>query len=391
MRVLILCEGDAETWDSWSGISHSVVAQLRAAGHEVTCGDVELYGAARYITGARTFARDRRRWAVRFRLGATGFEARSARAQRIVDRFADAVDVVMQFGATFGVRLPPGLPLVLYCDSNFEYSRDGAASGHSEAAALGEAEAAGVRTREAAIYASAARIFTLSERLRRVFIERFGVPPDRVETVYAGPNIELGAPAGPAPARTPSEPVVLFVGRAFERKGGPELLAAFARVRACMPEARLVVIGPDALPEEGAADGVELLGFVDKSTAEGREALRTAYARARVFCLPTQFEAFGIVYLEAMSNAVPCIGPDRWAVPEIIEHGVTGLLVPPGDPVALANAMLELLRDPARARAMGEAGKTRLEERFTWPAVVARMTGAMSRVLQHQGAVPGAR
>lgn len=377
MRILILAEGDAETWDSWSGISRSIVDHLRAEGHEVVCGDAELYGAARFWTALRSWVPGRRRWAVRYRLGPKGFAARSTRAQRAVDREAGRVDLVMQFGATFRVRPPRGVPIVLYCDSNFELSRDGAASGFSEAAALDPEAAAGVRSREASVYADAARIFTLSERLRQTFIDRFGIPAGRVETVFAGPNFEIGK-SPPVPESLGSEPVVLFAGRAFARKGGDLMLEAFRRVRERMPEARLIVMGPDALP--GGAPppaGVELLGYVDKDTEAGRAALFDAYARSRVFCLPTRFEAFGIVYLEAMHYELPCIGPRLWAVPEIIEDGVTGLLVPPEDPAALAEALLALLGDPSRARAMGRAGKARLLERFTWTHVVRRMLRAV--------------
>lgn len=381
MRILILCEGDAETWDSWSGISRSVVDHLRADGHEVVCGDVELYGAARYAVAARSFAVDRRRWAMRYRLGPAGFAARSARAQRIVNAHAGRVDVVMQFGATFTAKVPPGLPLVLYCDSNFEYSRDGARSGFSEASALRDRDALGVRAREARIYEQASRIFTLSERLRTVFIDRFGIPADRVETVFAGANLGLDV-GGAVPVRHDrAEPVILFAGRAFARKGGFLMLDAFALVRSRIPDARLMVVGPERLP--GGAEvpeGVELLGFIDKSTPEGRGRLLDAYARARVFCLPTKFEAFGIVYLEAMYFELPCIGPRQWAVPEIIEDGVTGLVVTPDDPETLAGALIDLLSDPARADAMGRAGKARLESRFTWPLVVRRMTRSVEQL-----------
>lgn len=378
LRVLVVCEGDAETWDSWSGISRCVVEHLRAEGHHVKCLDAELYGLDRHLTALRAFTPDRRRWAMRFRLGPKGFAARSAKAQRLVDAHVADADVVMQFGATFRVRVPRGVPHVLYCDSNFEYSREGAGSGHSEAAALLDEDARGVMAREASVYGSADRIFTLSERVRRAFIERFGVPADQVEAVYAGANFALGEEPEVPTDRGPFEPVILFAGRAFERKGGSLLLEAFHKVRARIPGATLIVMGPDQLPGgTPAPEGVELLGYVDKATPAGREQLFSAYARARVFCLPTRFEAFGIVYLEAMHYALPCIGPRNWAVPEIIEDGVTGLLHEPEDADSLADALCAILSDPDRARSMGLAGRRRLEERFTWRLVVRRMVRAV--------------
>lgn len=391
MRFLLLSEGDAETWDSWSGSSRSVVDHLRAEGHTVTCGDVELYGLARYLTAARVMTRDRRRWAMRFRLGPEGFRARSARAQRIIDRHASQVDAIIQIGATFAARPPAGLPLVLYCDSNFEYSRDGAQSGFSEAAALPAHEAIGVRAREASIYESASRIFTMSERLRQVFIDRFGIPAGRVETLHAGVNFRIGEEPAVVPNDGTRGPVILFVGRAFERKGGDILLDAFRLVRERVPDARLLILGPDAIPGHATpgpvgADGVELMGYVDKSTPEGKAKLDGAYSSARVFCLPTRFEALGIVYLEAMYHELPCVGPRAWAVPEMVDDGVTGLLVPPDDRPALAEALVTLLTDPARAQAMGKAGAERLRERFTWTRVARKMAAAIEPLVAGRSA-----
>ena len=83
---------------------------------------------------------------------------------------------------------------------------------------------------------------------------------------------------------------------------------------------------------------------------DGLEAL---FARATVFTMPTLWEPFGIAFLDAMACGVPCVGTAIEAVPEIVEAGRTGVLVPPGDPVALADALVALLADPARAREMG--------------------------------------
>src|SRR5690606_12176833 len=120
-------------------------------------------------------------------------------------------------------------------------------------------------------------------------------------------------------------PTVLFIGRQFERKGGDLLLRAFARVRRALPEAELLIIGPAEIPGDHA--GVTSLGFVSKDRPGGWEAIAEAYRRADVFCLPTRFEPFGIVFVEAMHFGVPCVGPDAWAVPEIIDDGRTGLTV----------------------------------------------------------------
>jgi glycosyltransferase involved in cell wall biosynthesis len=84
-----------------------------------------------------------------------------------------------------------------------------------------------------------------------------------------------------------------------------------------------------------------------------------------VFAMPSLWEGFGLVFLEAMAAGKPVVSTAVSAIPEVVQDGVTGLLVPPREAESLARAILALLTDPARARCMGEAGRVRLQERFT--------------------------
>ena len=282
----------------------------------VVCGDSDLRGFDRYVTALRSFAPDRRRWWVRYHLGANGFRARSQRAERIVGQQRERPDVILQIGATFRLTPRSGIPYVLYCDSNIELARQGVTSGHSDAAMLAAEELEAIREREALVYAGAARIFTTSDRLRRVFIEHFDLDERRVETVHAGPNFPYGESPRVPERSLNGPPVVLFVGKAFHRKGGDLLLEAFRTVRRSIPDARLIILGPDVIPPGVAsAPGVEFVGFVNKATPEGQARINEAYASARVFCLPTRFEPFGVVFLEAMHYALPVVAPRAWAVP----------------------------------------------------------------------------
>jgi glycosyltransferase involved in cell wall biosynthesis len=100
-------------------------------------------------------------------------------------------------------------------------------------------------------------------------------------------------------------------------------------------------------------------------------------AKTTVFALPTLREPFGLAFLDAMACGVPCIGTAVEAVPEVIDHQVTGLLVPPGDEHALAEALLSLLEDPAKAHAMGLRGRLRVDAHFTWEKVGERLESAL--------------
>jgi glycosyltransferase involved in cell wall biosynthesis len=128
-------------------------------------------------------------------------------------------------------------------------------------------------------------------------------------------------------------------------------------------------------------DGVRCLGFISKGDPAGIDALLAEYARATVFAMPSLYEPYGIVFAEAMAHRLPCIGTDNCAMPEIIRHGETGYVVPVGDEVALADRLISLLRDPAAARQMGNAGYEKYTRDHTWKAVTGRMCDAIESVL----------
>jgi alpha-maltose-1-phosphate synthase len=386
MRILMLCEGSVESWDSWSGISKSIVDRLRAEGHTVVAGDIDLYGLARWAAVAATFSRDRRAWTARYHLGAVPFWMRSWRARRHIAAQREPVDVILQIGATFRASSRSGVPYCLCCDSNIRMAQHGAASGFSDGTALTESQLNGIARREAEVYGGAAAVFTLSERLRRSFIEDFGLPPDRVRAMYAGPNFDIER----IPARPLRDgnhpPTILFVGRQFQRKGGDVLLASFQRVRAALPDARLIVAGPPA--DSVAGPGITCVGNLDKNRPDEWLRLVDAYSSADVFALPTRFEPFGIAFVEAMHFGLPCIGPQAWAVPEIIADGETGFTVPVDDVDALTDRLLRLLRDPALARAMGDAARVRAQRLFTWPRAVGRILEVLNAVVRPRKTVP---
>ena len=379
MRILFLTEGDAQSWDCWSGTSKSLVDQLRAAGHTVEARDVDLYGKDRLLGAALTFSPNRRRWGTRFHLGASSFRLRSRNAGRHIAGQRGTVDVILQIGATFEPLDRGGLPYFMYCDSNIRMAEHGATSGYSDAVSLSPRELEHVAQRELTVYRQASGIFTLSERLRRSFIEDFGLPPERVHAVHAGPNFDA-APILREPPRDDSyrAPTILFVGRQFHRKGGDLLVEAFRRVRERLPQALLLIAGPQDPPAQGT--GISCLGDLDKNDPIGWAALQAAYRSADVFCLPTRFEPFGIAFIEAMCFGLPCVGTAAWAVPEMVVDGETGYTIPVDDVDALTDRLLTLLSDSTLARAMGQAGRARVEQHFTWQRVVERMTAAMTPV-----------
>jgi glycosyltransferase involved in cell wall biosynthesis len=214
-------------------------------------------------------------------------------------------------------------------------------------------------------FEEAAHIFVLSEWTAASVREDFGVSCDRITVVYAGSNLEL--PSGVVDKRRPRE--ILFVGIDWERKGGPLLAEAFAIVRRAVPDARLTIVGCSP-PLSG--EGIQIEGFLSKRDPAQLERLARCYQRASCFCLPTLFDPFPNAIIEAASVGLPCVAVDNGSRREAIVEG-TGLLADRAEPEAVADALIELLRDPERTAAMGIAAKAHAEANFTWGRVVSRI------------------
>lgn len=216
--------------------------------------------------------------------------------------------------------------------------------------------------RERRCYRNADHVFTFGPRVRDVIVERYGVPEDRVSAVGAG--IQARAAAAPATGTARYEARrVLFVGRAWKRKGGPDLLAAFARVRDALPDATLVVVGT-AEPQE--APGVRVTGPLPS------DRVAEEFRQASCFCLPSRLEPFGMVVAEAMHHGLPVVATRVGDIPSMVEHETSGLLVPPNAPDALAAALIRVLGDAALSTRYAENGLERAS-RYTWDAVAAKI------------------
>ncbi len=204
--------------------------------------------------------------------------------------------------------------------------------------------------------------------------ERQGVAREKIRVLPWGldPQFEALLAAGTKstpPGDFPSGRVILTVGRwlATERyKGMDTLITALPRLLPRWPELELVLAGAgddrgwleDLAEKNGVYRHVHFLSGL--STSE----LAACYAACEIFALPSSGEGFGIVYLEAMAKGKPVIGGLHGGAPEVIQDGVTGYLVPHGDPIQLATSLEALLADPAHAREMGAKGKQRVEHEF---------------------------
>ncbi|MGY0019402.1 GT4 family glycosyltransferase PelF [Streptomyces sp. YJ-C3] len=209
-----------------------------------------------------------------------------------------------------------------------------------------------------------AALITPGNRYNRLWEERGGADPELIRTVYNGVDPAAFPPAGPEPER----PTLSWAGRVDPIKDLETLIRAFSLVRQELPEAQLRLFG--GTPRGGEAYRARCealavsLGTGDAVRFEGRvEHIKDAYAAGNVVMLSSISEGFPFTLIEAMSCGRATVSTDVGGVREAV--GPTGLVVPPRSPEAMARAALDLLSDPGRRAAMGEAARLRVIEQFT--------------------------
>ncbi len=207
------------------------------------------------------------------------------------------------------------------------------------------------------------------------------VPGDKVVVIHNGVELERFQ-AGRRGTRPPLR--AISVARLSVIKDQPTLLRAVRQVVDAHPGFRLDIVGegPERPTLErlrgelGLAESVRLLGY--------RDDVGPLLAEADLFLLTSTSEGLALTLLEAMASGLPVVATDVGGNREVVVHGETGLLVPPRSPTAVAQAVAQLLQDPARAVAMGRAGRRRVEESFDIRTMVARYERLYDELLTRQ-------
>ncbi len=226
---------------------------------------------------------------------------------------------------------------------------------------------------ERSVYHRAARIFTMSHNVAQDLVSHYGIEPERVQSVGVGCNADVERLNDiPIHLERYKSKNILFVGREWQRKGGPQLLEAFHKVRGRHAKATLTIVG---VTPNVSSEGVEVVGSVPLET------LNAYYEDASLFCVPSQVEPFGIVFLEAMAAGLPVVGLRLGAAPDFILPGETGALVTPHNNETLADALIDLLNDPAKCSRMGARGRALVKMKYTWDHVCALMAERMTSII----------
>jgi glycogen synthase len=266
---------------------------------------------------------------------------------------------------------------------------------------------------ERTAYQNADGVIAVSASMKRDVHGLYGVPDERIRIIHNGIDLDQYRPRrDPALlARfgiTPEIPFVLFVGRITRQKGIIHLVNAIQHFR---PGVQVVLCaGAPDTPEIAR----EMTEAVERARARSshsivwieemlpKEQVIALYTHAAIFVCPSVYEPFGIINLEAMACETPVVASAVGGIPEVVDHGETGLLVPPeadgpGDvepshPVQfsrdLASAVNELLDDPARRTAMGRKARERVEGQFSWTSIARQTLGFYEELSARQSRGP---
>jgi glycosyltransferase involved in cell wall biosynthesis len=219
------------------------------------------------------------------------------------------------------------------------------------------------------LFETAAAVVTVSDFARRQLRERFPESAAKIRRVYNGVNLSQFRPAN----FVSPVPVIVSIGRLIEKKGFSDLIEAcgLLRGRGRAFECRIIGEGPLEEALRAQIAGADLGTFVRLIGPQTQRAIATHLAGATIFALPCTREADGgmdnlpTVIMEAMAAGLPVISTPLAGVPEMVEPGATGELVPERDPAALATAIERLLDDPERMRRLGARGREIAREKFS--------------------------
>lgn len=219
-------------------------------------------------------------------------------------------------------------------------------------------------------YRDCAGVFTMSGWLREDLIKNTGLPENKVHHVGGGCNIDVSK----IDCSKKEGYRFLFVGRSWVRKNGPLVVEAFEKLRSMYPEKKLelYISGPKEMPAELAGkEGIVFLGLLTHAE------LIEYYNLCDYFVMPSKFEAYGLVFAEALSFGLPCIGKDFCAMPEFIQEGVNGYLIRQEDPEELARVMAKMVENGSALASYVQARRSDYVNQYSWDSVADRILAVL--------------
>lgn len=225
------------------------------------------------------------------------------------------------------------------------------------------------------VFQAAKGIITRSEWGRQSVINDYNIEPEKVKVIYPGVDINKLTPGEKKPdSKKPFN--ILFIGTDFERKGGEDVVAVFLDRFADKAELHLVTKAPIKYQHPHI--------HIHKNVQAYSPDWLKLYHQADVFIMPTHFEGFGWVFLEAMAAGLPVIATDINAIPEMVTHGETGFLIQPGDRTNLAHHLEYLIDNPSLAQSMGAKGRLKVEKSFNAPLHCQTLANMFEKIIANE-------
>lgn len=265
----------------------------------------------------------------------------------------------------------PGTPHFVYTDHTYLSCRDYPAYGTAIWSPIRRDK---VIDLERTIFENAAGIFTWSSNVTETLIREYGIPADKILCVRAGPNVDYERACQiPITLDRYRNKRIVIVGRQWELKGGPELLAAFRRVLRVHSDAKLTIIGCNPPIKEPS---VEVVGEVPL------EQVLEYLAQSTVYCMPTRMEPFGIIFLEALASGLPVVCWRLGAAPDFVIKGQTGTVIEHGDIEGLAQALISLLDDPEKCQRYAMNARELVQKDYSWDNVFEKIGDRISTIVK---------
>jgi glycosyltransferase involved in cell wall biosynthesis len=386
----VVALGDPRSPRTWSGCPVALVAALERQGWDVIGIDAGLRGwhclpwAVRYHVRRWWHSPLRAKLDLRLQrtLVSEGYRSDFHWDLRLRERRARrALAAVRRSGATTVLHCTPnalsreaatGIRQLAYLDATWtsqtRHRRPGG-GGRYPARLVEEGDA-----HDRASHAYLEHVFTMGQWLVDE-LTAVGVPLARISNVGTGiVNGDRAHHERSVPGR-----MLTVVKDLVDERGVPTAVAALEVARRTDPSLHLVVVGNAAAARRfGDVPGVEAPGYVARSV------LDRLLDEASLLVLPASYQAWGMVFLEAMDAGVPVLALDRFAAPEITEDGSLGFLVDEQDPEQVATAMLDAFSDQHRLAKLGRAGQRSVRRRFSWDGVAAKMAAVITQVDEPQ-------
>jgi len=228
------------------------------------------------------------------------------------------------------------------------------------------------------------RIITGSRHSARSIQQVFDVPPSHIEIIHDGVDTDTFRPLEGVEKVSNG---ILFVGNSEDRNKGARYLVEALHILRNEMDFHLTFVDRPRESLELVPSLVKRWGLQGRTTFTGRvstEELVRLYNRAEILVSPSVYEGFGLPAAEAMACGVPVVATTAGAFPEVVADGETGWLVAPGDARALAAAIKRLMADPAERERMGDAGRRRMQERFTWRETARKTVALYEEILSRR-------